>query len=265
VHPEAYDARLMASDFYIQGQDYGKAYYQLSAYIEGKGGTYPAYMQAILLANAASLNEELLHMCNLSLEAYPDSMDVRFFKGIALYEMKDYQALVDNFKDLDFSGFSNDDYALQSRMLFAEALYRMDDFARSDSLFESMIEADPENYTVLNNYSYYLAERGEKLEEAEAWSRKAIENNPENATFLDTYAWVLYKLDDFEGAEHYIMKALRFGGENDPEVNEHAGDISVALGSKEIALSYYEKALVLGGDPSRLEGKIQSLKLDEGE
>jgi len=263
VHPEAYDARLMASDFYIQGQDYGKAYWQLSAYIDGKGGTYPAYMQAILLANAASLNEELLGMSSLALESYPDSMDVRFFRGIALYELKDYQALISNFEGLDFDEFSNEDYAVQSQMLYAEALYRMEDFARSDSLFERMIEADPNNYTVLNNYSYYLAERGENLDRAEEWSQKAVKNNPENGTFLDTYAWVLYKKQEYEAAERFIMKALRFGGENDPEVNEHAGDILNALESKEIALSYYEKALVLGGDKTRLEEKIKVLKQEE--
>ena len=113
---------------------------------------------------------------------------------------------------------------------------------------------------MLNNYSYYLAERGERLDKAEAWSRKAITNNPENATFLDTYAWVLYKQHDYEAAEKYILKALQFGGENDPEVNEHAGDIQLALESKEIALSYYEKALVLGGDKDRLEEKIRTVR-----
>ena len=50
------------------------------------------------------------------------------------------------------------------------------------------------------------------------------------------------------------------GGENDPEVNEHAGDIQVALESFEIAKSYYFKAIILGGEKERLEQKIESLK-----
>ena len=41
---------------------------------------------------------------------------------------------------------------------------------------------------------------------------------------------------------------LRKGGDNDPEVNEHAGDIQNALQSFDIAESYYQKAILLGGE-----------------
>ncbi len=144
-------------------------------------------------------------------------------------------------------------------MLYAEAYYRLEEYGVSDSIFESLIEQEPDNYTVLNNYSYYLAERGEKLAEAEKWSKKAIKNNPDNATFLDTYAWVLYKLKAYEEAEKYILMAMDKGGENDPDVNEHAGDIQAGLKSKELAKSYYLKAQVLGGDRDKLKAKMKEL------
>jgi Tfp pilus assembly protein PilF len=144
-------------------------------------------------------------------------------------------------------------------MLIAEAYYRMEDYAISDSLFESLIHDEPDNYMVLNNYSYYLAERGEKLEQAKGWSARVVQNNPDNATFLDTYAWVLYKLHSFEEAERYILNALDKGGENDPEVNEHAGDIQFARRSYQVARSYYKKAIILGGDKDKLEEKLERL------
>jgi hypothetical protein len=55
------------------------------------------------------------------------------------------------------------------------------------------------------------------------------------------------------------------GGENDPEVNEHAGDIQLALGSYNIARSYYKKAIILGGDKVKLEEKIELIKIRENE
>ena len=118
---------------------------------------------------------------------------------------------------------------------------------------------------VLNNYSYYLAERGEKLDKAKAWSSSVVKSNPDNATFLDTYAWVLYKLKSYAEAEKYILFALDKGGESDPEVNEHAGDIQMALESFQIARSYYMKAIILGGDKEKLEGKIEKLKDTDNE
>ena len=259
VHPDDYEARLMASDFYIQNKAYDKAYWHLKAYLGENGGNYPTYMQAILLANAGSLNEELIRITGEALKYFPDSADIRFFRGIGYYEKGEYEALINNLDSISFDDFSSEEYSSQSRMLYAEALYRLEDYSRSDSLFESLIEEEPDNYMVLNNYSYYLAERGEKLKQAESWSREAITSNPDNATFLDTYAWVLYKMEEYEEAEKYIMKAMDKGGENDPEINEHAGDIQVALKSMEIARSYYQKAIILGGDKSKLEGKIDSL------
>lgn len=259
VHPEEYDARLMASDFYIQRREYDKAYWNLRGYLGKGGSSYPLYMQAILLANAGGLNKELISVTGEAMVTYPDSLDIRFFRGVGFYEEEEYKALLDNFEGLPMDGFSTADYASQATMLIAEAYYRLDDHAKSDSIFESLIENEPDNYMVLNNYSYYLAERGVKLAEAKKWSRKTIDNNPDNATFLDTYAWVLYQNGELEEAEKYILKALDKGGKNDPEVNEHAGDIQAALNSKEMALAYYQKAIMVGGDRQKLELKIENL------
>ncbi|MFH0759266.1 MAG: tetratricopeptide repeat protein [Bacteroidota bacterium] len=265
MHPEEREILLMASDFHIQTRSYDKAYWNLKSYLEANGGTFPIYMQAILLANAGSLSEELVSMTGKALRYYPDSADIRFFRGLGFYGLEEYREMIDNFDSVAFENYTSKEYISQSQMLYAEACYRLRDFVKSDSIFESLIAEDPENYTVLNNYSYYLAERNEKLGEAEIWSRKAIERNPDNATFLDTYAWVLFKLGSYEEAEKYIMKALEKGGNNDPEVNEHAGEIQAALRSPDIAKSYYLKAIILGGDKATLEGKINALYPENNE
>jgi predicted Zn-dependent protease len=265
THPEESDISLMAADFYIQTQDYNRAYHHLKNYLKLQKGTYNIYMQTIMLANAAGLSDELLEICGKALQEYPDSADIRFFRGIALYQSGKYEDLIANFRGIQADDFSNPDYASQVAMLIAEAYYRTSNFEKSDSIFESLIREEPDNYIVMNNYSYYLAERGDKLDQAKAWSYMVVTKNPDNATYLDTYAWVLYKLRSFEEAERYILFALDKGGENDPEVNEHAGDIQLALGSYHIARSYYMKAIILGGDKTKLEEKIELIKIREDE
>lgn len=265
THPDVSDIHLLAADFYIQTQDYAHAYTHLKAYLELQKGSYDIYMQTIMLANAAGLNEELLDFSEQAQSQYPDSADIRFFKGIALYQLEEYEKLIHNFEGIPDASYSLPEYRSQAKMLIAEAYYRTENYEKSDSIFEEMIRQEPDNYTVLNNYSYYLAERGDKLEEAKKWSYDVIRNNPDNATFLDTYAWVLYKLKSFEEAEKYILFALDKGGKNDPEVNEHAGDIQLALGSYQIARSYYMKAIILGGDKEKLEGKLELIKEKENE
>lgn len=265
VHPNQHEGRLIAADFYIETRAYERAYGQVKTYLESNNGNYPLYMQAIMLANAASLNEELIQMTDRALVLFPDSADIRFFRGLGFYEEGEYVLLIENFQDMSFEDFTVKEYTSQSKMLYAEAFYRMENYARSDSLFEKLIADEPNNYMVLNNYSFYLAEREAKLTQALSWSWTTITNNPENATFLDTYAWVLFKMEEFEDAEKYILNALDKGGENDPEVNEHAGDIQAALKSYELAISYYLKAIIVGGERERLELKIESLKNSKNE
>ena len=259
MHPQEADVKLMAADFYMEIRDYEEAYFKLKDYLEIKDGNYQIYMQTIMLANAASMNEELIKITEQALLAFPDSADLRFFRGIGLYEEGRYEELVENFEKVPFDNYSRGEYTMQANMLYAEALYRLQHYARSDSVFEQMIREDPGNYMVLNNYSYYLAERGEKLEKAREWSSQVIRNHPDNFTYLDTYAWVLYKIGHYEDAEKYILEALDKGGSNDPEVNEHAGDIQMALGSYEMAMSYYRKAIILGGDSSEVQEKIDQI------
>lgn len=260
VHPDDAEVRLMATDFYIGAKTYDKAYMQLKYFLEANRGNYNMYMQSILLANAAGLNDELLLMSDKALVQFPDSADFRYYRGIVLYEKEEYKKLIKNYEPISFEDFSVSEYGSISRMLLAEAYYRINDYGTSDSLFEQLITEEPENYMVLNNYSYYLSERGEKLPHALKLSHEAIKNNPDNSTFLDTYAWILYKMERFDEAEKYILHALDKGGENDPEVNEHAGDIERALKSYDIAKSYYMKAIILGGDKSVLEEKIGEIK-----
>ena len=259
-HSDEVNVLLVASDYYIQSRDYTHAFQYLQSYLElVPEPRFELYLQALMLANAASLNNELLDISGRALEYYPDSSDLSFFRGIGLYENRDYEALQELLEGCDFSGFSSDEYRLQARILLAESYNSRAYFSKADSIFDQLILSDPENYLILNNYAYYLAERGERLKEAEKWSKKAVDANSDNGTFIDTYAWVLFKLERWEEAEKYILKALEKGGENDPDVNEHAGDIQAAMESWELAKSYYQKAIILGGERSKLENKIETL------
>ncbi len=85
VHPDDHEILLMASDFHIQTRAYDKAYWNLKSYLEANTGNFPTYMQAILLANAGALNKELIYMTGQALKYYPDSADIRFFRGLGFY------------------------------------------------------------------------------------------------------------------------------------------------------------------------------------
>ena len=220
---------------------------------------YDLWRQGILLANVLEKNDELLELSTKAAFIFPDSIDVIYFKGIAEYENDMFDKVIETFSSPVIIENESEELVSQAKQILAEAYHKTKNYDKSDSLFREIIMQEPDNYLVLNNFSYYLSLREEFLEEAKIFSLKTIIENPENGTFLDTYAWVLFKLGDYKEAEIYINKALQKGGLNDPDVNEHAADIHLLLQSYEIARSFYEKAIILGGDSVSLKGKIKIL------
>jgi Tfp pilus assembly protein PilF len=156
-----------------------------------------------------------------------------------------------------------DDQGLKIQFLtqLGEAYYQEKQYQPAWKYFEEVIRLDPENAMVLNNYSYYLSLRGEKLDKALKYSKKAIEQEPENAIYLDTYAWILYRQGQIKKAGKYIEKAIKNGGYDDPDVVEHYGDILFKLGEKEDAVKQWERSRELGNASDVIQYKIKHKQL----
>jgi len=259
MYPEKRKIRVFATDFYIQHNQYGKALDALEPLLVYGESKYEMWRQGILLANATGRDEDMLQISRKAYKIFPDSAEIIYYRGIAEFDSKNYNELLETFSEKNLAKLEDDVVRSQVRALRAEASYRTGNYEVADSLFREIIREDPRNYLVMNNYSYYLSERNEHLDEAERYSYITISNDPENPVYLDTFAWIKYKMGDFQAAEKYIMKALKNGGEKDPEVNEHAGDIHMKLESLDLAQAFYKQAIILGGDKERLEEKIQKI------
>ena len=129
-----------------------------------------------------------------------------------------------------------------------DCYYEQDSVELSFKMYDEALKINPNDVMVLNNYSYFLALRGERLEDAEKMISKAVSMAPDNATFLDTYAWVLFKRKNYSLAKFYMRSAL----ENDKDISgvmyEHYGDILYMNGDKEEAVKMWQKAVETGGD-----------------
>ncbi len=122
----------------------------------------------------------------------------------------------------------------------------------------------PDNALALNNYAYFLSENNGDLDKAAEMSLKSLEGeNANNPTYLDTYAWILHKKGDDSEARKYQEAAIE---ESVKEENEHAelydhyGDILLANGDHEGAVTAYGKALQLEPDNKEISEKIKTLK-----
>ena len=253
------EIHLIASDFFIRAGNYMEALNALKPLLNREEKRYGLWKQGILLANATGQNNDMLSITETAHKIFQDSLEIVYFKGIAHYELKQYPEVINTFSKEVIDAADKPEVASQMNMLVAESLYQLKDYERSDSLFRYILDREPENYIVMNNFSYYLSLRGESLDEAKALSQIAIVNNPENGTFLDTFAWILYNLGEYEEAEKYIMLALKYGGEDNPVINEHAADILLKNGNIDLARAYYQKAMILGGEKENLLKKLENI------
>ena len=149
-----------------------------------------------------------------------------------------------------------------------DCYYEQDSVDLAFSMYDEALKINPNDVLVLNNYSYFLALRGERLEEAEEMISKAVSMNPGNGTFLDTYAWVLFKRKDYSLAKFYIRSALEDKESVSAVMYEHYGDILYMNGEKEEAVKMWQMALKMGGDVNKddLVNKIENgLPIDDEE
>jgi len=154
---------------------------------------------------------------------------------------------------------STDPQKIQFYIYLGEALYNIDKSKEAFTYFDKILELEPDNIMILNNYGYYLSELEQDLDKAKQMSFKTIEAEPDNATYLDTYAWILYKMKDYENAKYYIEKALQNGGITNSTLLDHYGDILYKLGTIKEAKEAWNRAYELSNDAKILE-KINNLK-----
>lgn len=186
-----------------------------------------------------------------------------FYKGVACQQKKEMQCAVEEYKLA--IGVKNVNPPLKAQIFsnMGDAYNELKQYEKSDSAFEESLVIDPNNAYVLNNYSYYLSLRKDKLDRAKSMSKKSnllVENN---SSFQDTYAWILFQMEQYEEAKVWIEKAIsNMQSEEKPVLLEHYGDILFKLGDVDTAVTKWQQALDAGGEKKMLEEKIKSRSFD---
>lgn len=145
-----------------------------------------------------------------------------------------------------------------ARLLFvtAAALEQQGEFDRAVSIFEQLIELQPDNSQALNYLGYMLADKGIRLDYARSLIEKALKIMPENGAYIDSYGWVLHRLGENRKALAELLRASQYE-ENDPVIIEHVGDVYEAVGDMENAFQYWNKALEMNPDNEALKEKLK--------
>ena len=139
-----------------------------------------------------------------------------------------------------------------ARLTLATVQQTAGDFRGAEETLRGILIQTPRNPIALNNLGYFLAERGEKLEEALKLIERALEIDPNNPSYLDSLGWTYFKLGKLPEAEKYLKDALQFN-RSSATIQEHLGDVYEKQGKLQLAKSTWQKALTLATEAEEID------------
>ena len=141
---------------------------------------------------------------------------------------------------------------LYEAALTAEKLGRNDVLERN---LRRLIEIKPDHAHAYNALGYSLAERNERLDEAQQLIDKALELAPDDPFILDSKGWLLFRRGDGAAALDTLAKA--FAIRADPEIAAHIGEVLWTLGRHDEARKTWTEAIKGSPDNEMLQGTVK--------
>ena len=154
-----------------------------------------------------------------------------------LQDAHDYQGA---YKVLNTALVADPDSAelLYDVAMVAEKLDRIDE---AESRLKRVIELKPENAQALNALGYTLVDRTQRAAEGLKLIEKAHALAPEDPFILDSMGWAHFRLGNFEESEKFLRRAL--AERSDPEIAAHLGEVLWAKGERGHAQEVWQSQL----------------------
>ena len=209
--------------------------------------------------------DRVIALCQEARQYNPSEMGFYYYQGIAYYQKQQLDEALNAFQNgigvitpQSDPAIVSDFYAVMGDIMHQKGMDR-----EAFAAYDSCLQWKDDNIGCLNNYAYYLSERGIRLDEAEQMSYRTIKAEPKNATYLDTYAWILFMQKRYSEARIYIDQTLQCDSDSSAVMLEHAGDIYYFAGDQAKALDFWQQALgrMTEGDTPQQRVLIRKIKL----
>ncbi|HEY9007036.1 tetratricopeptide repeat protein [Ohtaekwangia sp.] len=253
---------IVGGDLYLSSGKNREAQKEYSKAIELGNVNFEVWENLLYLETQADQWDNVIKHADQALEVFPNQAMIHYFLGYAQLRKRNYAEAIVSLDQAKRLSSSNPTIVSEINGMLGDAYNATKDYDKSDRAYDEALAFNPDNNTILNNYSYYLALRKSNLEKAEKMAALLIKNNPDNPTFLDTYAWVLYMREKYKDARKAIERAITTGKATATHF-EHYGDILFKLGDVDGAVQQWEKARGLNANSEILNKKIANRKIYE--
>jgi len=251
----------LLADLYLKMNRRNEALVQYKKVVQYGSGEYKNWIELLNLEYQTQHYDSLIADSDRALEVFPNQAAIWYYKGLGYYLKKDYAKAATALEQAAKRSSTQVEIRTMSLSLLGDTYNELKNYPKSDEAYEEVLKMDRNNEHVLNNYSYFLSLRKDKLEKAKELSERLMKKYTGNASYIDTYGWVLYQLKDYENAKKYLEVAV--ATKKDGTLLEHYGDVLYQLGDKENAMVMWKEAKKIGGASDLLDKKIAEGKMYE--
>lgn len=256
-HPHQYKIHELYSAYLATIKDFPRAAEQLSYALDIDPSEEQVWSQYIALCANTENRQLKVDAIERALHYFPQSPTLMYQSGLTYLVIDEAEKAMDcYYKALPLIDDNNE---LKSNVLcsIGDGYYKKNMTDSAFVYYAKAIDVNPDNMLALNNYAYYLSEKGIDLDRAERMSARTVAAEPENVNSLDTYAWIFFKKKNYEMARKYIDTALKYSEEPSAELNHHAGDVYFMCGEPQKAVEFWKEALKLEPDNELLKKKVK--------
>jgi tetratricopeptide (TPR) repeat protein len=261
--PQEAKAYVFLADILVKKGELEKAREAYLQAVKYDSSFFEVWLAIIELDSKLNQMKELVKHSEKALEFFPNQAFLWHQNGMGNYVLKNYEDAVASLQEAGRLASGNPDLKNHVNALLGDAWNELKQYTKSDAAYETVLKEAPDFEYVLNNYSYFLALRKQKLDRAKELSTNLISKYPNNASYLDTHAWVLYQQNDYQNAKKIIEQALTINPNSSAAVYDHYGDVLFKLGEKARAIEQWKKALSKSPENQTIEKKITTGELIE--
>jgi tetratricopeptide (TPR) repeat protein len=127
---------------------------------------------------------------------------------------------------------------LYDAAMIAEKLDKIDD---AEARLRRVVELKPDDAQALNALGYTLVDRTPRTSEGLVLIERAHKLSPDDPFILDSMGWALFRLGRYGEAENYLRRALK--ERPDAEVAAHLGEVLWAKGDRDRAQEVWQSQL----------------------
>jgi tetratricopeptide (TPR) repeat protein len=138
--------------------------------------------------------------------------------------------------------------------MVAEKLDKVDE---AEARLKRLVELKPDDAQALNALGYTIVDRTARIDEGLALIERAHQLSPKDPFILDSLGWAFYRLGKLDEAERYLRAALE--GRPDAEIAAHLGEVLWRKGERDQARAVWKAQLDSNPDNPVLKETVRRL------